>query len=211
MLPCVLHFPMHIWTILARLKKGNPSNMKSIAKHCGKRLSGLIAFFLAFALYGHSVLAIPADGIVNDLEWTPLQVSVFPNIQLFNSDAVVYGINLSALLTNQHRVSGISASPLCINRSNAGVDAKVAGLCGENFALSLGCVSVVCANNGAMVGIANISGLERSFDESGFGLQVGLYNQAKTGVQIGLLNYNKNSAIPVLPFFNCSFPDPESK
>jgi len=35
-------------------------------------------------------------------------------------------------------------------------------------------------------------------------VQLGLFNSCRSGVQIGLLNYNKNGFLPVFPFFNFS-------
>ena len=41
-------------------------------------------------------------------------------------------------------------------------------------------------------------------DESQSVVQLGLFNSCRSGVQIGLLNYNENAFIPFLPFFNYS-------
>ena len=83
---------------------------------------------------------------------------------------------------------------------NDGISLGVINLLENNAGVSIGLVNRMIAgggkSSGTSVGVANIS-KKNTF-------QLGIYNQAEGGLQIGLLNYNPNAAIPWLPFFNYS-------
>ena len=83
---------------------------------------------------------------------------------------------------------------------NNGISLGGINLLENNAGVSIGIVNRMIAgggkSNGVSIGVANIS-LNNTF-------QLGIYNQAESGLQIGLLNHNPNAAIPWLPFFNYS-------
>ena len=59
-------------------------------------------------------------------------------------------------------------------------------------------------NNGLMLEIVNCCVPENGSSENY--LQIGVFNSARNGLQIGLLNYNPKAFIPWMPLFNYSSP-----
>lgn len=165
------------------------------------------SFLSGILLVAGLVCSFPAVAANSDV--TPLEVALFPPLQLPSTDYSVKGLRLSvvgvnreafgldlALLGNVTNVmfKGIAISGL-FNYNGAG--ATVAGL--------------------QLAGIANINsghnsvyGLQlAAFNRAGtvYGLQLGLINIAEElhGIQIGLFNVNKKGPFHASPIINAAF------
>ena len=107
---------------------------------------------------------------------------------------------LSLGLLNMGNNNGITLGLCNLVIDNDGISFGVINLLENNAGVSIGIVNRMIAgggkSNGVSIGVANIS-QNNTF-------QLGIYNQAESGLQIGLLNYNPNAVIPWLPFFNYS-------
>ena len=199
----------------------------------------LLVWGLAFNVHAHNGLRID---IIEDVSWTPVNVSICP-LHLFSSvHTDVYGVYLSpGVVGIAKNVYGISAGTLLMlfEGNNYGITASAVSMLEENNGLSLGGINI-CTNNGLSLGAANLLtenygisagainllehndglsigavNLVSSEDSTGASIgvvnivdndifQFGLYNQADSGLQIGLLNYNSKAMIPWLPLFNYS-------
>ena len=85
----------------------------------------------------------------------------------------------------------------------------------ENYGIIPGGVNFYVNNAGISVGILNLK-VDRKEEKSGSTVgvvnigkknifQSRIYNQAESGLQIGLLNHYPNALIPWMPLFNFSF------
>jgi hypothetical protein len=98
--------------------------------------------------------------------------------------------------------NGLAAGIFNLGVRNNGVKLGIVNLFEENPGIFIGVLNCKVfphraeTLSGTSVGIVNIS-IKNTF-------QLGIYNQAESGLQIGLLNHNPNAAIPWLPFFNYS-------
>ena len=161
-----------------------------------------------------------------NVAWTLLQVSLVPDqLAVVSADTPVIGVNLEPFWGAQKRVDGLNLQPLFgfsdeingISVQGFGETTRFAGL---QFGLvafathfqgvSFSLVTGVWENRGLQVGVANFSGntapvtYQGDSIPPGGGLQLGLFNNATSGVQIGLLNYNANSPVPWMILFNAS-------
>lgn len=144
-------------------------------------------------LLGIPVFAGPAPS------WVPVQISVWP-IHLFPWTNV-YGVVLSpGLLGGSHNVYGISCGVITFCHEQNGLAVNVYSIGQENNGLSIGVFNTWGSNHGVVVGLANF--LMNSPGRNA--LQIGVFNQAKSGLQLGFLNYNPNAKISWMPFFNWS-------
>jgi len=123
-----------------------------------------------------------------------------------------YGIaiNVFSVLKENH---GISLGVGTVGVNNNGVLAGIFASGQDNVGISLGIINLWENNAGVLVGVFNYKEHEETSHGVAIGVinlskkntfQLGIYNQAESGLQIGLLNYNPNAAIPWLPFFNYS-------
>ena len=123
-----------------------------------------------------------------------------------NIISVLENNGLSLGLLNLHKNNGMAWGLCNLIIDNNGISLGGINLLENNAGVSIGIVNRMIAgggkSNGVSIGVANIS--QNNI------LQLGIYNQAESGLQIGLLNYNPNAAIPWLPFFNYSW-DTENK
>ena len=117
-----------------------------------------------------------------------------------NIISVLENNGLSLGLLNLHKNNGMTWGLCNLITDNNGISLGVVNLLDNNAGVSIGIVNRMIAgggkSSGLSAGVANIS-KKNTF-------QLGIYNQAEGGLQIGLLNYNPNAAIPWLPFFNYS-------
>jgi len=86
----------------------------------------------------------------------------------------------------------------------------------KNASLQIGCFNGTGKNNGVQIGCFNVAESRQiemlKEQEKSKGWQLGIFNISENyGVQIGLINYNKNSLIPWLPLLNFSFPPSSDK
>ena len=142
----------------------------------------------------------------------------------------VYGVNLGIVTIAMEKGYGVSVAVGSCIRENNGVAIGIFHMDGDNNGLAagifnigdhnnrvkLGIVNVFEENAGIVIGVLNCKifpqraealpgtsvGIVNISKKNTF--QLGIYNQAEGGLQIGLLNHNPNAAIPWLPFFNYS-------
>ena len=122
-----------------------------------------------------------------------------------------YGIaiNVFSVLKENH---GISLGVGTVGVNNNGVLAGIFASGRDNVGISLGIINLWENNAGVLVGVFNYEHEETSHGVA-IGViniskkntfQLGIYNQAEGGLQIGLLNHNPNALIPWMPFVNWS-------
>ncbi len=149
------------------------------------------------------VLAIPlVDG--GKVKWSCFQAGVWP-FYIFSPGTDIYGLNLNLTATyNMYNSAGLNLAPVNF-------------LGHENYALTLGFYNVFNGVNcGVAVGVVNeaennyavqlgaVNLVQDFFPGSTNILQSGLYNQAESGLQIGLLNYNPNAYLKYCLLINFS-------
>ena len=86
---------------------------------------------------------------------------------------------------------------------NNGLAANIYSFGIKNNSLAVGLFNAWAKNNGVSVGLANFIHDKKSGRNT---IQIGVFNQANSGLQIGLLNYNPNAAIPWMPLINFTIP-----
>jgi len=172
-----------------------------------KFLLVLCGAILSFNVYAHGSLQVD---LLGEVSWTPVNISIFP-IHLFSPlHTDIRGVYLAPGLVGFARnISGISCGILIVTKEKScGIAANVFSLGQEHYGISLGlvnlfdrcnglavgCVNLMTYNNGVSVGVVNL--------EPHSIFQLGLFNSSKSGLQIGLLNYNSKSYIPWLPLIN---------
>jgi len=143
---------------------------------------------LAFALILTTVGAAEASGGSAGFwsaAFTPLQLAWGPpGLQVFTDSTPVYGLSFSVINGDQDALYGLGLGLF----SDAG----------ELGGLQIGMGNKVLHHlYGMQIGVANNA-------ESGSGVQIGLYNRSHSmkGLQLGLINFNDNGLLPILPFFN---------
>ena len=139
--------------------------------------------------------------------WTPLQLGM-GSLAIFSSYTNVYGLNLNLLISFQHEsVYGLNVALFnsMDYSDSAGITVGLATQCEKHYGLLLGVTTVASRNYGLQCGVLNIVTGGGSREAVNF-LQVGLFNRAGSGLQFGLLNYNPNSAVPLMLIFNYSNP-----
>jgi len=145
---------------------------------------------------------------------TPVQLNLAGKAGLPWSCESVYGVRLNILHGDCDTVSFLDLG--VFNRTRKGATGvRVGGINwadADAYGLTVGAVNADKYDAGLVVGFLN-------YASSGDGVQVGFANCAKAfnglqvsllnvatsdfvGVQIGLLNFNLNSIIPVFPFIN---------
>ena len=173
---------------------------------------GLMGLLLAATFAG----AGNAEGPVPPI--TPFQFSIVPGVQIFSQDVPVWGLDFNLAYGSQQTVFGVSAGLVnevsenlsgigvgLVNVSSkdaTGLQAAVGnGVSGRFRGLQVALFNV---NDGTLEGIQISTG---NVTKDGFGLQVGLYNQATSfkGLQIGLFNVNENGFLPFFPGINIGF------
>ena len=143
------------------------------------------------------------SAIIKDAKWSPVQISFWP-VHLCGLRTTICGINLSpGLVGFSWKVYGISCGQIVLLGENNGLAASIWSLGDKNNGLAVGGFNAWAKNNGVSVGLANFVYDKKSGRNT---LQIGIFNQANSGLQIGLLNYNPNAAIPWMPLINWVIP-----
>lgn len=150
----------------------------------------------------------------------PIQVAVFPPVQLVPENQAVRGIRIDLPYGRNTAVSGLDIGFVnhttrgpsvgleygLVNLSDgdfSGWQASLVGITqGKLTGLQTGAVNSATRGEGVQYGLVNIS-------QNMHGLQLGLVNYAarmNKGVQIGLVNIiQQGGVLPVLPIVNWSF------
>ena len=143
---------------------------------------------------------------------TPLQLAL-GSWGLFDpAGTTVYGLSLNLTKGKLKNCYGISISPLMnVNTNQYGVSAGLINGNQHTHGLSVGQCNAFEVNYGVSVGVFNlqIPKFEKGNKPKMNFLQIGLFNFADSGCQIGLLNCNETAKFRILPFFNFS-PFPEN-
>ena len=143
---------------------------------------------------------------------TPLQLAL-GSWGLFDpAGTTVYGLSLNLTKGKLKNCYGISISPLMnVNTNQYGVSAGLINANQNTHGLSVGQSNAFEVNYGVSVGVFNlqIPKFEKGNKPKMNFLQIGLFNFADSGCQIGLLNCNETAKFRILPFFNFS-PFPEN-
>ena len=150
------------------------------------------------------------------------------------SEKNVYGINLGIATLLTGKCYGASINVFSLLNENNGLSLGLFNM-GNNNGITLGLCNLVIDNDGISLGISNLWGnnagvlvgvfnykLEHEETSHGVAIgviniskkntfQLGIYNQAEGGFQLGLLNYNPKSYIPWLPIVNWDMGREEKK
>ena len=128
---------------------------------------------------------------------------------LLTGECYGIAINVFSVLKENH---GISLGVGTVGVNNNGVLAGIFASGQDNVGISLGIINLWGNNAGVLVGVFNYK-IEHEETSHGVAIgviniskkntfQLGIYNQAEGGLQIGLLNYNSKSYIPWMPLIN---------
>ena len=143
------------------------------------------------------------SAIIKDAKWSPMQISFWP-LHLCGNRTTICGLNLSpGLVGFSWKVYGISCGQIVLLGENNGLAASIWSLGDKNNGLAVGGFNAWAKNNGVSMGLANFVYDKKSGRNT---LQIGVFNQANSGLQIGLLNYNPNALIPWMPLVNLVIP-----
>jgi hypothetical protein len=143
---------------------------------------------------------IPAGASAQD---SPVQLSLFPPVQIVPENQSVSGIRLSLIYGSNVNVTGFDWGLVAKNTGNGkGIQWAGVALVDKDFeGWQWGLVSIT---NGAFTGL---QGPYTLYNSAGYlnGVQIGLINSTETikGVQIGLLNIiKKGGFMPIFPIVN---------
>ena len=162
-------------------------------------------------IYAHNpAIIFMGQPIFKKCKTVPLQLTMWPLV-LFDTDVVnIYGLHLATSpLSYQQKLYGISTGVIMGSGELYGLSVSGVSFGGSNYGCSIALYNYWENFSAVSAGLVNInhshSGKCRSL------LQIGIFNQANSGLQIGLLNYNPNAFIPWMPLFNFSFSDKADK
>ncbi len=174
-----------------------------------------------------------------DVQWSPVQISVWP-ISLvpavdhtYTADIYGLNLNLTTLFHCQNHVYGLSCGVFQTFEKKYGMTVALINGGGEFHGVAAGVYNGFSTNNGVCVGIINAA-INFNTSITGDGkehrrktaniLQIGLFNNAHEGFQLGLfnvikksdaqgvafqfglLNHNPDGLLPWMPLFNFSLP-----
>jgi hypothetical protein len=140
---------------------------------------------------------------------TPIEVALFPPLQLPSSEFSVKGLRLSVVGVNRE-MTGIDLA-LLGNVTNVGfAGLAISGLFNYNnggstvVGLQLALGANINSGHNEVYGL-QVAGYNRA--GSVYGFQIGLINVADDlhGIQIGLFNMNKNGPFHASPIINAAF------
>ena len=174
-----------------------------------------------------------------DVQWSPVQISVWPVSlvpavdRTYTADIYGLNLNLTTLFHCQNNVYGLSCGVFQTFEKKYGLTVALINGGGEIYGFAAGIANIFFTNNGGCVGIIN-DAINRDITITGDGkehrsktaniLQIGLFNNAHEGCQLGLfnvikkadtsgfafqfglLNHNPDAVIPWMPLFNFSLP-----
>ncbi len=161
---------------------------------------------------GMVLLAVTTQAV----ESLPLQLALWPPIQVVCKDSTVQGLKLNLPYGDNELVQGIDLGLISGAECFEGVQVNVVNWVRD---LASGIQVGVANNDGAMdglsVGVGNrvsttMTGLQvgvMNVAEDAKGLQIGVINVTETmvGLQIGLVNVIREARVPVLPILNWEF------
>ena len=143
------------------------------------------------------------SAIIKNAKWSPVQISFWP-LHLCGGETTIYGLNFSpGLVGFSRQVYGVSCGSIVMMAENNGLAANIWSFGDKNNGLAVGGFNAWAKNNGVSIGLANFV-YDKKIGRNT--LQIGIFNQANSGLQIGLLNYNPNAAIPWMPLINWVIP-----
>ena len=167
----------------------------------------LFLFLTVFSLnvYAHGSAAA---NVFYDVQWTPVNISIFP-LHLFSpSHTDVYGMYLSlGIIGIGKNVYGISCGTLAmvISEKSYGITASVISVVELNNGLSLGLLNLG-RNNGTTLGLCNLLADNNGISwgainllENNAGISIGVINRMiagggkSSGTSIGVANISKNN------------------
>lgn len=156
---------------------------------------------------------IPADSLAAQ---APIQISIFPPLQIVDESEAVKGLRLSIYGRNTS-MTGIDLGLVTHTTSSfEGVQWSVASFNeGSTRGVQLGGVNITMGElNGAQLGVVNSTAGGGGLQWGAFnhtrnfrGLQIAFVNYAETlnGIQLGLINIiREGGVLPVMPFVNWS-------
>ena len=159
--------------------------------------------FFTLNVHAHGGQWLGFTVLAKDVKWSPVQISLWP-VHLCNPRTDIYGILLSpGIFGFADKVYGVSCGAIVMMEENNGLAANIWSFGDKNNGLAVGGFNAWAKNNGVAVGLANFVYDKKSGRNT---LQIGIFNQANSGLQIGLLNYNPNAAIPWMPLINFTIP-----
>ena len=169
-----------------------------------KKLLLLVALsFFTLNVHAHGEQWLGFTVLAKDVKWSPVQISLWP-VHLCNPRATIYGILLSpGIFGFADKVYGVSCGAIVIMMENNGLAANIWSFGRKNNSLAVGLFNAWERNNGVSIGLANFIHDKK---DGGNTIQIGVFNQANSGLQIGLLNYNPNALIPWMPLINFTIP-----
>ena len=166
----------------------------------------LLTLLTLFSLnvYAHGTEWIGA-AIFKDAKWTPVQISLWPG-HLCSPMAKVYGLAVSpGLFSFCKKVYGVSCGQIVLLGENNGLAVNIWSYGDKNNGVAAGVFNAWNKNNGVSIGVANFMA-DDAVETGRNTLQIGVFNQANSGFQIGVLNYNPNAMIPWMPLINFTIP-----
>ena len=161
----------------------------------------LLAFLSFFALnvHAHGEQWLGFGVLAKKAKWSPVQFSIWP-VHLCNPRAEIYGVLLSpGIFGFADKVYGVSCGTIVMMAENNGLAANIYSYGMKNNGLAVGLFNTWQRNNCVSIGLANFIHDKK---DGGNTIQIGVFNQANSGLQIGLLNYNPNALIPWMPLIN---------
>ena len=169
-----------------------------------KKLLLLVALsFFTLNVHAHGEQWLGFTVLAKDVKWSPVQISLWP-VHLCNPRATIYGVLLSpGIFGFADKVYGVSCGAIVIMMENNGLAANIWSFGMKNNSLAVGLFNAWERNNGVSIGLANFIHDKK---DGGNTIQIGVFNQANSGLQIGLLNYNPNALIPWMPLINWVIP-----
>ena len=137
---------------------------------------------------------------IKSASWTPFQFSFWP-LHLFSPRTDVCGLALSpGLIGGGNRIYGLSCGIVFAQNTNYGLAVNVCSIGAKNNGLALGVSNLWEDNNGVSIGLVNNIYGGRGNNT----LQIGVFNSAENGLQLGLLNHNPSALISWMPLVNFS-------
>ncbi len=169
-----------------------------------KKLLLLVALsFFTLNVHAHGGQLLGFTVLAKDVKWSPVQISLWP-VHLCNPRTEIYGILLSpGIFGFADKVYGVSCGAIVMMAENNGLAANIYSFGIKNNSLAVGLFNAWERNNGVSIGLANFIHNKK---DGGNTIQIGVFNEANSGLQIGLLNYNPNALIPWMPLINWVIP-----
>jgi hypothetical protein len=174
--------------------------------------------FCGFALMAHFPMSVAAEkqkGAFN-VTFTPLQLGVFPDIQLFYGKTHTFaalallGVMQESSLLSFAPVNGLKNNYflqtgflLAVTENNYFLSAALINFADKNCGMQIGILGNASSiGSGIQLGSVNLQGkMQIGLYNIDGGFQLGVLNKG-SGIQIGLLNYNPESYIPWMPLVN---------